>query len=314
MKLWWANVVKDYLTFTPKERRGVFVTIALCVTIYLVGHYFPVSDPPVDEHAFQQELSRLKVLVDTVEHTSNYHRASFPGHYTLSSPTSVSPGQLFSFDPNTLDAEGWKKLGIRDRTIQTIHNFLAKGLRFRQAEDIRKIYGMRKAEADRLIPLVTISKREFQPVGPVSMSPAKKDDAPAVYKARMIDINLADTSELIALPGIGSKLAARIVKFREKLGGFYSVDQLGETYGVPDSTFQMVKNRLQCINPVTTKININSAGANDLKNHPYINWNVANAIVNYRTQHGNYNSIEDLQKIEIISDELFHKLAPYLVL
>lgn len=77
-------------------------------------------------------------------------------------------------------------------------------------------------------------------------------------KPLMVTINDADTSAFIALPGIGSKLSARIVAFRDKLGGFYSVEQIGETWGLADSTFQKIKGRLQVSGEVR-KINVNTA-------------------------------------------------------
>jgi DNA uptake protein ComE-like DNA-binding protein len=134
------------------------------------------------------------------------------------------------------------------------------------------------------------------------------------YVAKIIEINSADTSALISLPGIGSKLALRIINFRDKLGGFASVDQVGETYGLPDSTFQKVKSRLQCNSNSVRKFNINTVDINTLRTHPYIKWNIANAIVNYRQQHGNYKSLDDLKKIVIVNTEAFNKIAPYLTL
>jgi competence ComEA-like helix-hairpin-helix protein len=113
------------------------------------------------------------------------------------------------------------------------------------------------------------------------------------------------------LPGIGSKLAARIVNFREKLGGFYSVEQVGETYGVPDSTFQKIKNRL-VVNSEVRKVNINLATKEELKTHPYIRWQLANAIVEYRNQHGPFKSLEDLKKIVLVDEINFKKIIPYL--
>jgi competence ComEA-like helix-hairpin-helix protein len=132
-------------------------------------------------------------------------------------------------------------------------------------------------------------------------------------KSWNIDINHADTSELIALPGIGSKLAARIVSFREKLGGFYSVEQIRETYGLSDTSFQKIKPFL-FINGEVEKFNINSATKDDLKNHPYIKWNIANAIVEYRKQHGNYNQLDDLKNITIVDEPTFNKIAHYISL
>ncbi len=130
----------------------------------------------------------------------------------------------------------------------------------------------------------------------------------------MINLNEADTSELIVLPGIGSKLSARIVAFREKLGGFYAVEQVGETYGVPDSTFQKIKGRLQVDGNSIRKINVNSATKDDLKAHPYIRWNLANAIVEYRNQHGAFSSLEELKNIVLIDEGTFQKIVPYLQL
>jgi competence ComEA-like helix-hairpin-helix protein len=133
-----------------------------------------------------------------------------------------------------------------------------------------------------------------------------------VFKPAIIEMNNADTSALIALPGIGSKLAARIVNFRDKLGGFYSVDQVGETYGLPDSTFQKIKTRLYCDENAIRKININTASKDELKGHPYIKWHLANVIVEYRNQHGVYKSLEDLKKIVLIDEITYKKVIPYL--
>jgi competence protein ComEA len=116
------------------------------------------------------------------------------------------------------------------------------------------------------------------------------------------------------LPGIGSKLASRIVNFRDKLGGFCSIEQVGETYALPDSTFQKIRPRLLMSNGPFRFININSAKAEDIKAHPYVKWNEANAIVQFRTQHGMYTAVDDLLKIAIISTEWLQKMKPYLKL
>ena len=130
-------------------------------------------------------------------------------------------------------------------------------------------------------------------------------------KIVVININEGDTAAFIALPGIGSKLAARIVNFRDKLGGFYSVDQVGETYGLPDSTFQKIKASLQ-LNGTVRKLNVNTATKDELKVHPYIKWNLANAIVEYRNQHGVFKSLDDLKNIAIIDQATFDKIVHYL--
>lgn len=319
MKYWWRNVVKDYFTFSAKERNGLIMMLFIATAIFLFSRYYPLKKTPVSKTAFQQELAELKITIDSSHSNRDYQRNENFADYTRPKNDEYSnkiKGELFDFDPNTLDADGWKKLGVREKTINTIQNFLAKGYKFRQPEDIKKVYGLSQKDAARFIPYIHIAQKET----PANNSFPNRDKAayPTAVsepkKTRIIDINTADTSAFIALPGIGNKLAARIVNFRQKLGGFSSVAQLGETYGVPDSTFQKIKQYLQCDNPALKTININSADINALRTHPYLRWNIANAIINYRQQHGNYKTVEDLKKIDIITDELYNKIAPYLVI
>ncbi len=134
----------------------------------------------------------------------------------------------------------------------------------------------------------------------------------AKIQPRDIDINTADTGLFIALPGIGEKLAGRIIQFREKLGGFYKIEQLSEVYGLQDSVFRLIRPYLLLRDSGLRKIQINSAGFDTLNEHPYIQFAEARAIVQYRKQHGSFNNISDLLKINILSHEWIEKAGPYL--
>ena len=136
----------------------------------------------------------------------------------------------------------------------------------------------------------------------------------AERKINIVEINSADSAAWEALPGIGARLAARLIAFRDKLGGFYSVEQVKELYGLPDSTFQLLKPYLTVNAKLVHKININSAAKEELKVHPYIRWQLASMIVDYRKEHGTFASIDDLKKIQQITDDVFVKMAPYFVL
>jgi DNA uptake protein ComE-like DNA-binding protein/uncharacterized protein YxeA len=318
MNFWWRNIVKDYLTFSAKERRGIIVAIVIVVLATAIFRFYPVKKTIVRKDDFQQELAHLKITIDSSQSYRSYQRDDNDQDYYQPKAydrAGRSNGELFAFDPNTLNEEGWRRLGIREKTIHTVRNFLSKGYKFRQPEDIAKIYGLRAEEAQRLMPYVHIAGTENKPAnafdGNTANAYTARNDV-VITKTRMIDINTADSTAFIALPGIGTKLATRIINFRQKLGGFAAVNQIAETYGLPDSTFQMLKSRMECDPKLVKKININTAEIVDLKVHPYIKWNIANAIVNYRMQHGNYKSIDDLRKIDIITDEVFDKIAPYL--
>ena len=129
-----------------------------------------------------------------------------------------------------------------------------------------------------------------------------------------MDVNKNDTAAFIALPGIGVKLSQRIVNFRERLGGFYKIDQIGETFGLADSIFQKIKPYLKLDNTPLRKIDINTASLEQLKAHPYLRYALGNAIIQYRSQHGNFTSVTDIKKIMLITDDVFNKVAPYLVI
>lgn len=319
MNRWWRNVVKDYLTFSRKEKAGLLLLLIIILAIYLIPKFFkPKHDAP-DYAAFNKEVASLRVSIDTAKASHRYRNYDDDERlaYTPSKPFYKSDGpmkgELFNFDPNTLGEAGWKRLGVRDRTVQTIMKFTGKGFKFRKPEDLKKIYGLRPEEVDRLLPYVQI-KSSDHPAFAANNSGGNNEvfTAKPPVSIKPIDINEADTTALIALPGIGSKLATRIINFRDKLGGFASVNQVGETYGVPDSTFQKIKARLLCNHPSLKTIDINKADVNALKSHPYLRWNMANAIVNYRQQHGLFKTVDELKKIDIITEDVYSKVAPYL--
>ena len=173
---------------------------------------------------------------------------------------------------------------------------------------------MSPADAQRLIPYVSIKNtgKEYS-----SFEKNEYHNTPVSYTPKTIrpfDLNIADTTDLINLPGIGSKLSQRIISFRNRLGGFYSIDQVAETYLLPDSVFQKIKPALLLNNTHVKQININTASIDEMKAHPYLKYNLANAIFQYRQQHGNFNSVEEIKKIMIITEDVFNKIAPYLTI
>jgi len=299
------NNWKDYFSFTRKERTGIYVLLALIAICITLPQFFKTA---TFSEEVRVEVMQLQKAPPEQAFTQKERRPAYNNvYYAPKKEEEPVKATLFPFDPNTLDATGWKKLGINERTTHTIQHYLSRGGQFRNAADLQKMYSLRKEDFDRLMPYIRIATppRLYPPPKP----PVKYVKAPPA----IIDINQADTAAFIALPGIGSKLASRIVNFREKLGGFYSVQQVGETFGLPDSTFQLIQPRLQCSAVVLQKLNINTADANTLKQHPYIRWNIANAIVQYRQQHGLFHSREELQQIVLITPELYQKLAAYII-
>jgi competence ComEA-like helix-hairpin-helix protein len=309
--------VKSWLTYSKKDRIGGFIVIAMVLFIFLIPKLLSPKD---DDSIAIVPNHILDNAVDSLN-TANHKNQNIygedeeqPNHYQYepSQNAKFIEGALFKFDPKSINEAGWKKLGLNDRTIKTINNYRNKGGKFYKPEDLKKIWGLPEAFYNRVeayIAIETKFKKEynFQKEYTNTNGYEKKQ---RTYNT--VNINTCDTSALIALPGIGSKLAARIVNFRNKLGGFYSINQVGETYGLPDSTFQKIKSYLNVDEDGIKKTNINSATKDQLKMHPYIKWNLANAIVEYRNQHGNFKSLEDLKNIELIDEYTLQKISPYL--
>lgn len=310
--------IREYFSFSRKERTGIFVLLALIIIIFILPYLFSAPKSSNRREQFEQfknEIAQLKVQKDSVhDYSKNYERNDDVNEEYRKSfhVNSNNAATLFYFDPNTATNDDWKKLGLQDRTIRTLTHYLSKGGKFRKADDLKKIYGFREEEYNRLLPYIriknadTVAKKEKTATHFfVNPSFSKK-----TYSS--VDINSADTSAFITLPGIGSKLANRIIGFREKLGGFYSADQVAEIYGLPDSTFSKIKPYLVVNNFSVKKIDINNADVNLLKQHPYIKWNLANVIVQYRQQHGNFKTLDELQNIALITPEIYKKISPYL--
>jgi DNA uptake protein ComE-like DNA-binding protein len=128
----------------------------------------------------------------------------------------------------------------------------------------------------------------------------------------VVNINTADTLAFSKIPGIGFGYARRIIKYREQLGGFISFQQMKEVYKLPPEVIDDHLANFKIENTELSKININIVDVATLKMHPYITWNVANSIVQMRNVHGNFKQVIDIKKSDLINDDLFLKIAPYL--
>jgi competence ComEA-like helix-hairpin-helix protein len=315
----WKEFVLDYLTFSKRDRIGIVILLVVIMTVFLMPSVISKTNTKHtgNDTAWVASLKKLEIKeADNnyddqydEENSNNYQYDRGANTYSIK-----TKGDLFVFDPNTLTFEGWQKLGLRDKTIRTIQNYLSKGGKFKKPEDLKRIYGLLPIEVDRISPYIKIVTE--QPGNNSFVNNTTAETPPVkTYTSRnhSIDINTADTTAFIALPGIGSKLAARIINFRDKLGGFYSIHQVGETFGLPDSTFQKIKQYLKLENSSIRKININTATADELKAHPYIRYNIANTIIAYRNEHGLYAKVEDIKKVMAVTDEIYSKISPYLV-
>ena len=226
----WKTFLAEYCQFSRRDRLAIGVLVLLILVVFIVPAYLGTRPPapvPVDT-SWMAAVRQLQEQDVPDQGNKRYENRPVKSG---SVPNTVYPkrtASLFYFDPNTISDEGWHELGLREKTIQTIRNFLGKGGRFRKPEDLQKIYGLFPDEYARLQPYIRIESVPLvnrEKTGNEEMTGTRPSP---VTRYTVIDINLADTSAWIALPRIGSKLATRIVNFREKLGGFYAISQVAD--------------------------------------------------------------------------------------
>jgi competence protein ComEA len=316
------QLIGEYFQFTRKDR----IATLIIAFVLLVAFFLPELVKPRASAALtitdtgwvaairQLEKQKSASAENSRDREGNNDYNKYVYDRTADGYNNGARGELFSFDPNTLSPDGWKKLGLRDKTIKTILNYLQKGGKFRKPQDLQRVYGLKAGEYERLREYVQI-KDAAPALSPAISAAPEKPAYPTRREIKTVDINTADSLAFEALPGIGATLAMRIIRFREKLGGFYSVEQVKETFGLADSTFTRISPYLQLPNPGSIhQININTAGLDELKAHPYIRYNLARVIVNYRQQHGPFTTLEDLKKITVIDAAQYEKLKAYLTI
>jgi DNA uptake protein ComE-like DNA-binding protein len=309
------NLIRDYFTFSRKERNGMLVLIFIMTLMVVwppVARLFQKEQAP-DFTAFKKTIDSFQMrLQSQSERDTNVAMAYLSDRDKSAAYHEQSENKssaLFSFDPNTLDEDGWKKLGISERTIKTILNYRNRGGIFKKKEDLQKIYGLRANDFQRLEPFIQIPPPEIRSKPPVAYA---TPPAEAKIKSAVLELNGADSIQLTDLKGIGPVLASRILKFRNRLGGFYCMAQLKEVYGLSPETFEELQKQVSLDTVLIKKIDLNAVSINELKAHPYFKNPLAQTIISYREQHGDFNTAADMREIDLVTDEIYQKIVPYL--
>ena len=217
------------------------------------------------------------------------------------------PRQRFPFDPNTVSEDSLQLLGFTPREAAALLKYRSyRTPTFRSAGDLLKVRALDSQRVRALLPLVRITTEDTS--GNVTFATTK---LPPAAPPAVLDLNTASVEEFTSLPGIGQTRAARIVNYRDRLGGFIDVEQLAETYGLPDSVYQLIRSRLR-VSTAIRPLSVNRLDAEALARHPYLDRRTAAILVRYRDQHGPFLSAADLENVRALSAEVRAKLLPYL--
>ncbi|MFN4146102.1 MAG: helix-hairpin-helix domain-containing protein [Runella sp.] len=309
-------LIRDEFGLSRAQARGLLVLavgMLVCWFGPLAFDRFFANNDAIINKTDEQKADSLLAILEKLQPQKTYTSSYSPISRADVSPE--TPLSLFYFDPNTASVSQLQALGMPKFIAERIEKYRSKGGKFRQKEDLQKIYGLRPELYERLEPYISIvaeTPKTALVATNTPTSPAKEAEIlPKAPKITTFDINTADTTQLIRLRGIGSKLAARIVKFRDGLGGFVSESQYAEIFGL-DSLALAELYRFAQVRTPPQQISINTASIENLDRHPYISRRQAEIIIRYREQHGAYQSPQDLLRIKILDEKFVNKIAPYL--
>ncbi len=311
------NWLEKHFSFSRRELTGICVFGVLLSVLWVMPHLYRAW-------AIQKTDDTLPKRIEDIERFLATEAVDLHLPETRELPIVgpvVDEIEYVAFDPNGLPIVEWKRLGLSDRQIRVIKNYEAKGGRFRRKEDLKKIYGLHEADYIRLEPYIRLAPdrndgdRAMAQPSDERIEPLAKPIAETDTKTPLlISLNDTDSIALQQLPGIGPVYASRIIRFRNRLGGFHQTTQLMDVYGFDSVRFNGLKEYVYVDTTAVRKIDVNAADYNQLKDHPMISPKLANAIIQYRKQHGLYHALEDILGIAIMDEEIFRKIAPYLTI
>ncbi len=302
---------KQSMTFSKKEQFSIAVLLLIFILLALLnlfaGKLFsPTVYPPVDFDSIVIQFQAESIE----EKTSKSFEYTNPE--TSSAVNKLTP---FPFNPNMLSEEEWKKIGLSERQIKGIKNYEARGGKFFRKEDVKKMYTISEAEYAILEPFIVI------PTPEVSRKKVEKEErkttqeptfvSPKAAFDQVFELNLADSLQLIQIPGVGPWTTHRILQYRNILGGFYDKKQLFEVHGFDSSRYNQIEKHLVIDSLQIQKIRINHLSFKELIRHPYIDYALTKTLVNHREKRGFVKSFDELGKLEGYTAETIKKLRPY---
>ena len=282
---------KDYFQFNKKERNGILLLSFLLIILIIFYQFTHLlkTETKTDFSDFEKAIQELKYADDISKLKAK--------------------DSLFHFNPNTLNDKGWLALGLSKGKLQVLRNYQKSGGYFKKKQDLQRCYAFGDEFYNTIKEYVSIP--EIDKLQNSNKYPKANSHQPTTI-IQIIELNQADSLELISIKGIGSFYAKQIIKYRKELGGFLNYNQFTEIWGLEKLDVEKIKPLTIIDTLLIAKININSVSIEKLRNHPYLNYKQAKMLVNYRAQHGDFSSVKDIRKIKPISRELFRKIAPYL--
>jgi DNA uptake protein ComE-like DNA-binding protein len=292
--------IKSFFGFSKKELNGIFLLCLLTIMVLASPVFYrKLSKAP------QYNFQKFKLEVESFKNSSQLIAEK-------NSKLNLVNVQYFEFDPNLISDNQWEKLGLSIKQIRVVRNYVNKGGRFFKKEDLKRIYSIPESQYLLLEPYIRIAESKSERKYPEKNKFTKSASSNLSSQITVIELNSADSVTLLKIRGIGPAFASRIIRFRNRLGGFYKLEQLREVYGIDSLKYSQIQNQLTLNSNLIQRINVNTVSFDQFKMQPYLSYKQINALIQYRSQHGNFKNIDDLKKIVLLNEEIIRKIEPYL--
>ncbi len=287
---------EDPFVISKRSKRGLLVLILASLGLI----FFPRV------YMFFQKEEALVINSEQIAEFERTHRKfekrNYSNYYSKKKKYKAPDSK---FNPNTYTLSDWINLGLSAKQSVVVLKFTSRGIY--SEEDLKRIFVIPDVLFELIRDSVVYPER-FQ------NSPNQESFKKQVNQITLINLNTADTTEFMKIYGVGAFYAKQIIRDREKLGGFFKKEQLLEVWKMTPETYEKIKDHVFINEKDVKRIHINSVTIEELKAHPYLNWNKANSIVKMRIQRNGFKNIEELKESVLIDSETYEKLFPYLSL
>ena len=290
---------------TAEQWLGVALLIVLIVgTLIAVKRFSPQTDAEVSwtNDSVKTQFAAYQQQQDSIR------KAQWKKQY----PRDTIEIRMQLFDPNTADSSTLVHLGFKPWQAKNMLKYRAKGGKYRQAEDLKRLYGMTDSMYQALLPYICIVREELDRL---QCDSVQRDSLPKwgnEKKDTILNLRTADTTELKMIRGIGSYRAQQIVRYREQLGGFVRVEQVLEAKGMERLVADSVLKYFVLDSVHIEQMYVNQVSAQRLSKHPYLRFEQAKAIYELRRKKVRLKSVNDLEVLDCIDMKTLEKVAPYL--
>lgn len=287
---------EDPFVISKRSKRGLLVLILASLGLIFFPRVYMFFQK---EEAFVINSEQIAEFERTHK---KFEKRNYSNYYSKKKKYKAPDSK---FNPNTYKLSDWMNLGLSEKQSVVVLKFTSRGIY--SEEDLKRIF---------VIPDVLFELIRDSVIYPerIQNTPNQELFKKQAKQITLINLNTADTTEFMKIYGIGAFYAKQIIRYREKLGGFFKKEQLFEVWKMTPEAYDKIKDHVFISEKDVKRININSVTIEELKVHPYLKWNQANSIVKMRVQRNGFKNIEEIKESVLIDSETYDKLFPYLSL